>query len=62
MKVEVAHVPDAADKPAPATTMIFLDPRRAFSNLAIDSLMALLVQKYTRRGETVDCDESQRKV
>lgn len=37
------YVPDAADKPAPATTIIFLEPRRAFWNLAVESLMALLV-------------------
>ena len=44
----IVYVPDAADKPAPETTMIFLEVRRAFWNLTMESLMALLLRICAR--------------
>jgi len=46
----LVYVPDAADKPAPEMTIIFLEPRRASWNRAMDSFMALLVQRTTSRS------------
>lgn len=51
----IAYIPDAADKPAPATTMIFLEPRSAAWNLAMASLMALLVRMCTRPHGVLIC-------